>query len=73
MGQEERDWFRLDRKRRDALVWDELRPEHELVLLKRRLIVPAWVRESFRFLGYFAATLVFAWIFLFLVVPLLTR
>jgi hypothetical protein len=30
------------------------------------------LRETFRFLGYVAATLVAAWIFVYLVVPILT-
>jgi hypothetical protein len=74
MTQDERKWFWEDRKRRDRLVWNEKRGEIEFEgqpRRRRRFLPPLWLRETFRYLGYLAATLVLAWIFLYLVVPVL--
>jgi hypothetical protein len=74
MAQDEREWFWEDRKRRDRLVWNEKRSEIEFEgqPKRRRLFSrPFWLRETFRYLGYLAATLVLAWIVLYLVVPIL--
>jgi hypothetical protein len=74
MAQEDRDWYREDRKRRDRLTPKETRgePERDEKPRQRRLFRPPfWLRETFRLLGYVAATLVAAWIFLYLVVPIL--
>jgi hypothetical protein len=74
MAQDDREWFWEDRKRRDRLTWNEKRGELELDERPRRrrlLYPPFWLRETFRFLGYVAATLVAAWIVLYLVVPIL--
>jgi hypothetical protein len=76
MAQEDRDWFWEDRRRRERLTWNEKSGELEFDEQSRRrrlLRPPFWLRETFRYLGYVAATLVLAWIFLFLVVPLLMR
>jgi len=74
MSQDERKWFWEDRKRRDRLVWNEKRSEVEFEEQPRRrprFFPPMWLHETFRFLGFVAATLVLAWIFLYLVVPIL--
>jgi hypothetical protein len=74
MAQEDRDWYREDRKRRDRLTPKETRgePERDKKPSQRRPFLPtSWLRETFRFLGYLAATLVAVWILLYLVVPIL--
>lgn len=74
MAQEDRDWFWADRKRRDRLTWSERRSELELEKRprwRRLLIPPLWLRETFRFLGYLAATLAAAWVLIYLVAPIL--
>jgi hypothetical protein len=74
MAQDDRDWYREDRKRRDRLTWNEKRGELELDEQPRRwrlFLPPVWLRETFRFLGYLAATLVLAWIVLYLLAPIL--
>ena len=75
MGQEDRDWYRKEQERRNKLVWNDQRGEIELEKRPRwrRLpLTPLWLRETFRLLGYLAATLAAAWVLLYLVAPMLT-
>lgn len=75
MPQDDRDWYWQDRKRRERLIWNDKRGglEFEQRQGPMQLRMPAWLREAFRFFGYLAATLVLAWILLYLVAPLLAR
>lgn len=75
MPQDDREWYWKDRKRREGLVWNEKRGELEFDSRRRRsrLRLPGWLRETFRFLGYLAATFVLAWIVIYLVAPWLAR
>lgn len=76
MGFEDREWFRKDRAGRAKLAWNDRRGELELADTPKRRWrprVPVWLRGSFQFLGYLSATLVLAWIVLYLVVPALTQ
>jgi hypothetical protein len=59
MPQDDREWYWKDRKRREELVWNEKRGELEFDSRRRRSLLglPGWLRETFRFLGYLAATL----------------
>ena len=81
MSQEDRDWYRQERKHRKQLVWNDQRGELEFghgqtkrrdwCKLRRKIRVPDWIAESFRLFAWVAAAYCCWWMYWHLIAPFL--